>query len=585
MKRILAASTLGLAVLACLWLAPILSTPARAAHDASLADSVVLARVDNRVIRVGDFRDRFVNSDPTSRPGQDSLGRITFLQSMVDKELMGLTAQALKVPLDPNDRLMTQVYESRLLGFLAFQKRVREPVVVTEKELRDLYTEQASELRLRYMLFADEATAELVHSQLVRGRITWHDAATRYSSGPDSLVDGDMGWRERGGLKDAPMVALFKLRPPGISAVLRDYEGYKIWQCLDRRPTQVPPYTAMRRALMMDLQGSRETALESEFMSELSAMAKPHYDTTSVVWLAEKFRIANEGIGAPGSSSVDLRSRVPILSEADTNRVMAWTATNKITCGHLITVYKDIPPIGRQHIGTPAALFHMLQRMVLEPWVIRYAKQQHLDREPGYIETVERHREGLRVQHLYEDSVQARIAVTEAMRRDFYAANQRSFVTRERVRYALIPRMTEAGVDSVMLRLKAGETPQAILAQDSTMGMTRGSIREALEGQPHTYHALLFEELRQGESGKQYLSIDKLWVVFHIIKHEVSRPIPYAEARDRVDQSLDEVVADRVLNEFLERLRAKHRVEMHPELTRTVSLTEKSSDLGVPSGE
>ena len=91
--------------------------------------------------------------------------------------------------------------------------------------------------------------------------------------------------------------------------------------------------------------------------------------------------------------------------------------------------------------------------------------------------------------------------------------------------------------------------------------------------------------MRQGESGKQYLSIDKLWVVFHIIKHEVSRPIPYAEARDMVDQSLDEVVADRVLNEFLERLRAKHRVEMHPELTRTISLTEKSSDLGVPSGE
>lgn len=585
MKRFPAARPSALAVLACLCLVPLLAAPVRAADDSTLADSVVLARVDDRVIRVADFIDRYMNADPSTRPATDSTGRVMFLQSMVDKELLGLTARSLKVPLQPFDQLMLKQFETKLLAFIATKRRVRDQVVVTDKELRDLYAEQASELRLRYMLFADEATAGIVHSQLLRGRITWHDAAARYSIGPDSLKDGDMGWRGRSGLPGAPLVALFKLRPPGISAVVRDNDGYKIWQCLGRRPTQMPAYMAIRRALLIDLRGAREAALDDAFMAELSAMAKPVYDTTAVVWLAEKFNLANQGIGVPGSTTVDLRSRVPVLSDADTSRVMASAGGNKLTCGRLITAYKNIPPMGRQRIGTPAALFQMIQRMALEPWVVRYARAQGLERDPEYLKTIDRQREGAMVQHLYEDSVQARITVTEAMRREFYEANRRSFVTRERVQYALIPRMTEAGVDSVMARLKAGETPQAILAEDATTGMTRGSIREALEGQPHAYHGLLFEELHQGESGKQYLSVDNLWVVFYIIAHETPKPIPYAEARDLVDQSLEEVVAERVLNELLDRLRSRHQVEMHPELTWRISLIDHTDEWTAPPSE
>ena len=79
--------------------------------------------------------------------------------------------------------------------------------------------------------------------------------------------------------------------------------------------------------------------------------------------------------------------------------------------------------------------------------------------------------------------------------------------------------------------------------------------------------------------------IDNLWVVFYIIKHDMPRPIPYAEARDLVDQSLDEVVAERVLNEFLDRLRAKHHVEMHPELAARISLVDSSNEWNLPSGD
>src|SRR4029077_17249044 len=102
-------------------------------------------------------------------------------------------------------------------------------------------------------------------------------------------------------------------------------------------------------------------------------------------------------------------------------------------------------------------------------------------------------------------------------RKKYYQDHQREFMSREHVRYSVIPRVTEAGADSVRVRLKAGRTPQGILAADSAAGLHRGAIRDLVEGQQHNYQKLLFEELRNGESDKMYLGRDKLWAVFYIL--------------------------------------------------------------------
>src|SRR5439155_6536553 len=111
------------------------------------------------------------------------------------------------------------------------------------------------------------------------------------------------------------------------------------------------------------------------------------------------------------------------------------------------------------------------------------------------------------------------------------------------VRYAVIPRVTEAGADSVIARLKVGASPQAILVADSVAGLQPGSIRDLYEGQAHNYQKLLFEELRSGESTKMYLGHDRIWVVFHILSHDMPRPMTYPEVVDVVEQSVEKQVA------------------------------------------
>ena len=175
--------------------------------------------------------------------------------------------------------------------------------------------------------------------------------------------------------------------------------------------------------------------------------------------------------------------------------------------------------------------------------------------------------------------------VTEATRREYYQAHELSYRTRERVRYALIPRLTEAGADSVIERLKAGEPPESILARDSLSGMTRGVIRELMEGQPHSYTNLLFQELRAGQSAKEFLGGDKVWAVFHIILHDASRKLSYAESRDLVDQGAENSMAEQLLSEFLARQRRLHRIEAHPERLARINLIDPRDDGNIPSGD
>ena len=227
----------------------------------------------------------------------------------------------------------------------------------------------------------------------------------------------------------------------------------------------------------------------------------------------------------------------------------------------------------------------MLERMVLEPTIVEYARAQGLQRTPEFIAEMEKKREGVLVNQLYQDSVQARITVTAEERKRYFAEHQGEFSSRERVRYAVIPRVTEAGADSVIARLKAGESPQAILAADSASGMRGGVIKDLLEGQPHGFRTVLFEELRPGGSTKFYLTGNKLWTVLHVLSHEPSRPMAYDEVVDVVGSCVENLAAERLLDDLLDRLRPRHKLELHPEMLMQVKLTDPAGDIDLPSGD
>src|SRR5262245_44617480 len=89
------------------------TSPARPAPQ-FLPDSAVLARVADRSIRVDRFVDAYFASYGPVRPRPDSAGRVEFLGSMVNKEVMGLTALQVNHPLTFEDRTVMREYTDRM---------------------------------------------------------------------------------------------------------------------------------------------------------------------------------------------------------------------------------------------------------------------------------------------------------------------------------------------------------------------------------------------------------------------------------------------------------------------------------------
>src|SRR5712692_2193775 len=58
-----------------------------------LKDTVVLARVNDRALRVREYIQTYYDSYPDDRPSSDSLGRAEWLNSMINKEVVGAVAR------------------------------------------------------------------------------------------------------------------------------------------------------------------------------------------------------------------------------------------------------------------------------------------------------------------------------------------------------------------------------------------------------------------------------------------------------------------------------------------------------------
>ena len=101
-----------------------------------LPDSVWLLRVGPRVTKVGDYVRSWFTSYPEYRPGQDSLGRVQFLNSLLHKDVLGMTALALNRPLVFEDRLALNETRQRSLANATYQRFVRDSITVSDAEVR-----------------------------------------------------------------------------------------------------------------------------------------------------------------------------------------------------------------------------------------------------------------------------------------------------------------------------------------------------------------------------------------------------------------------------------------------------------------
>jgi len=552
-------------------------SPAKPATPQFLPDSAVLARVADRSIRVDRFVDAYFASYAPVRPKPDSAGRVEFLGSMVNKDVLGLTALKINKPLTFEDRTTLKEYTDRTLSNALYRQAVLESVTVTEQDIQAVHAQYGFEEHYRKIRFDDPNLAASVRRQVTNHTIPWTEAVRRSSDFDPNHPDGDLGWikREALDLRTAEMV--WDLAPGAVSEVVTNPDGYFLMQLVERRTVAAPALEPMRITLTAQIRDVRAAKQADRLQAEIGRRIGIAYDSTNIRWSAAKFHGIQTVTREQQTMVLDLNGIGGDLEPADTSRVLARWNGGQYSLGAFVIEYNHQTPLLRQPVGDFEAFRTQLDAMVLEPYMADEARKRGLEKDQGVINVVELKREELMVDHLYEDSVQSKVRITPAERRKYYDQHVSSFTTYPSVRFAAITRRSEAGADSVMARLKKGETAVSILSADSLAGLHSGSIRDLRdEGRGGPYNKILFGELRPGQS--TVIGPDKQgdWLVLQLLTFDPGHLLPFAQVESLVDESLQNIKAEAELKRLIARHSRNYKITSRPELVMRVNLVDPS---------
>ncbi len=545
-------------------------------------DSTVLARVEDRTITVGQFREAFFNSYAETRPPTSLEGRREFLESMINKEVLALTAREIDRPLDFEDRTVMREHTERTLSNVTFQRLVADSVHIPDELLGKAYDQHERTLRLQHIQFAshDSALAKQVRRDLIAKRLTWSQAVQRYSKATnDSGPDGLWGWTKRERMTPEVGFPVWDLKVGEISQPMRDIEGVHLIRATHEQRVRMPPYPMARGVLAGALQpwltGLRVESLRDQVRARMGVV----YDTAQIVWASGLMgETAGMGRTETGETLINPHGHLPEFAPADTGRVLARWNGGHLSLGMFLARFNAIPPLQRQNVNNFDAFRGAVDTFIMDPMMAQIARERGLENDPLTRRMIERRLEQLRVEHLFEDSVEARVVVTPKMRRDFYEKNLLQYHSWRNVRFAAIVRTTRAGADSVVARLKAGESAESIIAADSAQGVF-GSIRDIREDEQGTaYYKVLFEELKQGES--TVIGPDKQgdYLVLHSIHYDQGRQLSFEEVQGLVDESLQNLTAEKLLRELIARHRPKYEIVARTELLPRVKMADPLLD-------
>ena len=552
--------------------------PARA-DSPFLPDTAVLLRVGPRVVRSADYVQAYFAQLAKYQPPADSAGRVAFLEQLTAREILSSVALQANKPLEFADRAELRRHSTDVLSNVLFRRMIEDSVQVSDAEVEALRRSYHVQKRMQHILFADRATAERVRVDLAGKRIPWAQAQARYSKAQnDSGPQGDVGWRNRADLLSQGLAWVFDLEPGQISTVFRAAEGYQVARVVASRPTVPIAFLVRPDRLRSEIRRQKEAALAERLQARLAEQIGLTYDDANIAWAAKFFEP-----GAPFSTdslgrSVIKALKVPFFAPEDTGRVVARWRGGSLSLQAVRAAYEEVHPLLRTSLHTPEDFRTQARSVVLKPYRAQLAIQLGLEKDSITVAEMEKKRLELLVNHLYQDSIEARISVTDRQLHDYYDKHIGQFMSYSVVHYAAIKTGNKRSADSLATLIRKGMPPQDIMRADSIrVGARVGRFLTMTESVDagRDFYKLLLEDLKPGEVAVEPDEKAGYWVL-KSLTFDPGHQLSFDEVRNLVEESVQNLAAEDLLKRFLDRHRRSLRVEAHPELVMRVDLRDPS---------
>ncbi|MDR3607479.1 MAG: peptidylprolyl isomerase [Oligoflexia bacterium] len=248
---------------------------------AHAANATELARVNNQVITLEEFNKQYQESLKFF-PAGAAPSKKAMLDEMIKRDLGVQEAKKEGLDRDPivMDRINTVLFQSLVERKLA---KTFENITISDEEAREFY-DRNPEIRTSEIFVAVKpkakpaeeqaarATIQKIYDEQIRpGKISFAEAAQRFSQDPSAQSGGDLGYQTKDRADPTYYAAAVALKTPGrVSGIIRSPYGYHIIKLTAIRPWDETDHSLVKRVLVEQ----RRTEAFVRYMDGLRARAR-----------------------------------------------------------------------------------------------------------------------------------------------------------------------------------------------------------------------------------------------------------------------------------------------------------------------
>lgn len=393
----------------------------------------------------------------------------------------------------------------------------------------------------------------MLYHQIKNG-MKFEDAAKKYSQDPRTAgTGGDIGTYDRDRLPVVISEKVFNVDTGTVAEPVRMNYGYHIFKIAGKQP--LPSDSILYGDLKKAYQDVRYEYDYQHYIQQLKQKYPVHVDSAAI------------------------RSLITVLDSTQTSMTAGWSDTLTkgnhfallMTCGNsTLTVDKFIEKVNasadkQRKAFTPANVWEMLNKFSDDLVIEEYASHAE-QRYPALASLLKDYQDGVLLYRIEQDEVWKKIAANDSVLKIYYDQHKENYRWPERVNFAEIHVQTDSAARAAYWQVQYGENFLDVARRTTT----RAGYSE-----------------RSGEWGLQTLDANELarragtmavdsvtppfryesgWSIIKALGHDMPHGKTFDEATAEVSTGYQEQASKQREEEWLNSLKGKYPVTVHPEL-------------------
>jgi hypothetical protein len=556
----------GLAVLAAV-------ASAAPAGAATAPDDSVLATFDGGSVYPAEFARTWGRLLPNERPTGDPVdAREQVVRQIVDRKL--LAREARKHPFERTHeeeeyarRLKESYLQTALLEHLLDQQPPPRP-----EDLQTFIRQNKELAQIRFIQFADMASARAWRQRLLTGTpISALDAAIR--QGGDKAPKADSArYVAAESIPDTLALVIWSMRPGEVSDI-HVFGGVPVAIHVLSFSPRPSPITLSDEAAVHDaFQAKRLERVRQRYRFDVVKDIGRRFDGPNMAFLLDRHLKT-----VPPRNSVDSLTGMPTIrpllplpqvDTADRSRILARTNRDSLSIADYLDYWTRVAAQSRPDVRDMDVLEAAVDRVVLEPELVRRALALGLDRDSTLLAEMARQDELFALEHFYSDQVVGQVVLDPKKMRAYFDSQPGHYDDLEAIDVHMILVDRRSLADSIATRLRIGASFEALARQYSMHAESAeqgGNLGRVVRGQNAAGNVGLEDAMFQtpvGQIGGPE-STPSGFVVWRVDARHPAVKRSYEDAATMVERDWRIVESERMLNQLLDRLRREAHVQVY----------------------